>query len=256
MRITKNVLTLLLATAPLLAQEKPKELLAAALAVSGECFFEREGNSQPVKIKTIFFRSDRLFTKKGKMDVQIGPHAVLHLSPYTTLRLSELTEQDKQTNITVDLESGRGYTKFAKKLSPGSKYTIKSPTLVAGIRGTEFILSAGDESPEVHEDSDIPAGVFVNTGVVAVAQASRESETVELLPGEQITGVDNALVKGVMEDFLKKKMRLFQQLNAMKEAQYKIMEREKNRQLELLGKVGGSAAIEQLKEKNKQLFNK
>jgi hypothetical protein len=72
-----------------------------------------------------------------------------------------------------------------------------------------------------------PAGVFVNTGKVAVSPASREDEVIELAPGEQITGVDNALVKGVMEDFLKKKMKLFKQLNCMKEAQYKIMEREK-----------------------------
>ena len=156
----------------------------------------------------------------------------------------------------VDLESGRGYTKFAKKMGPGSKYTIKTPTLVAGIRGTEFVLSAGDESPEPHEDSDIPQGVFVNTGVVAVSPANREDEIIELQPGEQVTGVDNALVKGVMEDFIKKKMKLFKQLNAMREEQYRILEREKNRQIELLEKVKGSVNFDQLKEKNKQLFNK
>lgn len=137
----------------------------------------------------------------------------------------------------------------------GSKYAIKSPTMVAAVRGTEFVLSAGDESAEPHEDSDIPAGVFVNTGKVAVSPASREDEVIELAPGEQITGVDNALVKGVMEDFLKKKMKLFKQLNCMKEAQYKIMEREKNRQIELLEKVRNSSKMEELREKNKKLFN-
>jgi hypothetical protein len=63
------------------------------------------------------------------------------------------------------------------------------------------------------------------------------------------------LVKGVMEDFLKKKMKLFKQLNCMKEAQYKIMEREKNRQIELLEKVRNSSKMEELREKNKKLFN-
>lgn len=252
----RTLIATLLITTAAFAQEKPKELLAAALSVSGECFYERDGKTLPAKPKTIFFRNDRLFTKKGKMDVQIGPVAVLHLAPYSTIRLSDLTEQDRKTNIVVDLESGRGYTKFATKMGPGSKYTIKSPTLVAGIRGTEFVLSAGDESPQPHEDSDIPQGVFVNTGVVAVSPASREEEIIELQPGEQVTGVDNALVKGVMEDFIKKKMKLFKQLNAMKEEQYRILEREKNRQIELLEKVKGSVNIDQLKEKNKQLFNK
>jgi hypothetical protein len=252
----RTLIATLLFTATAFAQEKPKELLAAALKVSGECFYERDGKTMPAKPKTIFFRSDRLFTKKGKMDVQIGPVAVLHLAPYSTIRLSDLTEQDRKSNIVVDLESGQGYTKFAKKMGPGSKYTIRSPTLVAGIRGTEFILSAGDSSGESHEDSDIPQGVFVNTGVVAVSPINREDDIIELQPGEQVTGVDNALVKGVMEDFIKKKMKLFKQLNAMKEEQYRILEREKNRQIELLEKVKGSVNIDQLKEKNKQLFNK
>ena len=47
----------------------------------------------------------------------------------------------------------------------------------------------------------------------------------------------------------------FKQLNCMKEAQDKIMEREKNRQLELLEKVRNSSKMEELREKNKKLFN-
>lgn len=250
------IATLFIVTTAGFGQEKPKELLAAALSVSGECFYEREGKTLPVKPKTIFFRNDRLFTKKGKMDVQIGPVAVLHLAPYSTIRLSELSERDRKTNIVVDLESGRGYTKFAQKMPPGSNYAIKSPAIVAAVRGTEFIISTGEQAPQPHEDSDIPQGVFVNTGVVAVSPSNREEETIELQPGEQVTGVDNALVKGVMEDFIKKKMKLFRQLKAMKEEQYRILEREKNRQIEIIEKVKGSVNIDQLKEKNRQLFNR
>lgn len=252
----RTLIVILLTSTAVLAQQKTKELLAAAISVSGECFYERDGQTQPAKAKTIFFQNDRLFTKKGKMDVQIGPSAVLHLAPYSTIRLSEIAEYNRNTNIVVDLESGRGYTKFAKKMEPGSKYKIKSQTMVAAVRGTEFILSTGDSSPEAHEDADIPQGVFVNSGVVAVSPPERESEVTELNPGEQITNVDNALVKSVMEDFIKKKMKLFKQLNTMREEQYRILEREKNRQIELLQKVKGSANFEQIRQKNQQMFNK
>lgn len=259
-----TIMIIFLGLIPLSAQEKPKELLAAALAVTGECYYERDGKSEFAKPKTIFFKDDRLFTKKGKMDVQIGPNAVLHLAPYTTIKLSELSEADKKSNIRVDLESGRGYTKFAKKMTPGSLYQIRTPTLVAGVRGTQFIVSAGDTPEEAGaEDADIPGGVFVNEGKVAVATTAREDQEQELAPGEQVTGVDNALVKGVMEDFLKKKMKLFKQLNCMKEAQYKIMEREKNRMVETLEKVKNSVkiedsgtAIEEMKKKNAERFKK
>lgn len=244
------------ATTATVAQQNSKELLAAAISVSGECFFERDGQTQPARVKTIFFKNDRLFTKKGKMDVQVGPSAVVHLAPYSSIRLSEIAELDRKTNIVVDLESGTGYTKFTKKLDSGSQYKIKSKTMVAAVRGTEFILSAGDSSPEAHEDSDIPQGVYVNSGVVAVSPTERENEATELNPGEQITNVDNALVKGVMEDFIKKKMKLFKQLNTMREEQYRILEREKNRQLELLQKVKNSTNLEQIRQKNQQMFNK
>jgi len=259
----RHILTfLILGLIPLAAQAKPKELLAAALSVTGECYYERDGKSEFAKTKTIFFKDDRLFTKKGKMDVQIGPNAVLHLAPYTTVKLSEISEAEKKSNIRLELESGRGYTKFAKKMTPGSLYQIRSPTLVAGVRGTEFILSAGDIPEEAGaEDADIPGGVFVNHGQVAVARVESENDEQQLAPGEQITGVDNQLVKGVMEDFLKKKMKLFKQLNCMKEAQYRIMEREKNRMAEALEKVknsvniqDSSSAIEEMKKKNAERF--
>ena len=259
----KIVLALIIALVSINAEgSKPKELLAAIVSFSGDCYYERAGKSEKIKLKTIFFKSDRLYTLKGKMDVQVGPSAVLHMSPYTTINLVDLTEADQKSNILIQLESGRGYTKFAKKMNPGSSYTIKSPTMVAAVRGTEFVISDGPQSAEPHEDSDIPNGVFVNHGNVAVSSAGRDDEQI-LAPGEQITGVDNALVKSVMEDFMKKKMKLFKQLNVMKEEQYKIMEREKNRQIELLEKVknsvkidGTNNSIEKMKEQQNKLFNK
>lgn len=232
---------------------KEKELLAAALSVKGECFYERDGKTAPVKVKTIFFRNDRVFTKKGNLDVQIGPVAVLHLSPYSTVVLSELSTQNNNDKITVDLSSGRGYTKFAKKMNAGSSYTINSPTLVAGIRGTEFIMSAGGDEGD---DADVPSGVFVNTGVVSVTSTSNAGAATEVNPGEQLTGGDNALVKSVMQDFIRKKMELFKKLEAMKEAQYKILAREKERQIEALERVRKSSKVEELLEKNKQLLNR
>ncbi|MBL8035643.1 MAG: hypothetical protein JNJ69_18210, partial [Leptospiraceae bacterium] len=81
----------------------------------------------------------------------------------------------------------------------------------------------------------------------------------EIGQGEQITYVDNAAVKAVMEDFIRQKMELFKKLNAMKEAQYRILEREKNRQIEALEKVRNSvkfdstSTLEKLRQQNQQL---
>lgn|GEM_PF-1376783 len=259
MRNLMSILLLSAMSAATYAETKPKEMLAAALSANGECYYERDGKAEFAKAKTIFFKGDRVYTMKGKMDVQIGPNAVLHLAPYSTVKLVDLSEMDKKASIAVDLEGGRGYTKFTKKMSPGSKYTIKTPTTVAAVRGTEFILSAGDQPPEAAEDSDIPAGVFVNHGKVAVSPVNRENEVQEVSQGEQIQYIDNAAVKAVMEDFIKKKMELFKKLDTMREAQYRILEREKNRQIEALEKVRNSvkfdstSTIDKFREKNQNL---
>ena len=256
--LTVPILTMLMSIA-LEAQAKPKEMLAAVLTATGECYYERDGKADFAKVKTIFFKGDRVYTMKGKMDVQIGPNAVLHLAPYTTIKITDMSELEKKASIAVDLESGRGYTKFTKQMAPGSKYTIKTPTTVAAVRGTEFIMSAGNETPEPAEDTDIPAGVFVNHGKVAVSPAEREDQAQEIGQGEQITYVDNTAVKAVMEDFIRQKMELFKKLNAMKEAQYRILEREKNRQIEALEKVRNSvkfdstSTLEKLRQQNQQL---
>lgn len=245
------------------AESKPKEMLAAVLSASGECFYERGGKTSRANVRTIFFQNDKVYTQKGKMDVQIGPNAVLHLAPYSSIRLSEITENDRKMRISINLDSGKGYTKFTKQMPPGSQYVIKSPTLVAGVRGTEFILSAGADPKGKYEDAEIPSGVFVNHGKVAVASASRADDTVDIAQGEQITNVDNQVVKGVMEDFIKKKMALFKKLDVMREAQYKIMEREKQRQIELLEKVKNSvnfenksSSFDEIKRKQEKMMQK
>ncbi|MBS0616690.1 MAG: FecR domain-containing protein [Spirochaetes bacterium] len=247
----------------LTAQDKPKELLAAVLSAKGECYYERAGRAEMARVKTIFFKNDRIYTRDGKMDVQIGPSAVLHLAPYTTVVMTDLTELNAKSNIMLELETGRGYTKFSKQMTPGSKYTIKSPTLVAGVRGTEFIISAGDVQDAKAEDADIPSGVFVNHGKVAVRAASSEGDDQEIPAGEQITNVDNALVKGVMEDFIKKKMALFKKMEAMKEFQYKTLERAKQQQIEALERVregrnfnNPGNSIDEMRRKQSEHFNK
>ncbi|HRP69616.1 MAG TPA: FecR domain-containing protein [Turneriella sp.] len=255
--------TILLTIQPKLhaVDDKPKELLAVALNANGECFYERDGKTQNVRIKTIFFKNDRLFTKNGKMNIQIGPNAVLHLSPYGTVRLNELNESEQKIQIVVSLDQGRGYTKFTKPMKPGSKYQIRTPTITAGVRGTEFIISAGDTPENTHaEDADIPAGVYVNHGKVAVATVANESAEQEVPAGEQVTGNDE-LIKGVLDDFVKKKMAMFKRLNTMREEQYRMLENEKRRQMELLEKVRSSRnfenrqkSFEELKKRNNSRF--
>lgn len=241
------------------AQEKQKEVLAAATLVIGDCFYERQGKTLKAKPKTIFLQSDRLFTKKGKMDVQLGPDAVVHLSPYTSLLLKDLTEKGVDSIIQIDLQTGRTFTKIVKKLRPNSQFSIKSPSAVAAVRGTEFVISEDPEDDPKHEDADIPTGVFVNEGEVAVNQitdSNEQSEPVVVSKYEQVLTKSNDLQKTLLDNFMKRKMEIFKVLDVMKEKQYLLMKKQKDKQMELLEKVKGASGLDKLKEKQDQLFDK
>ena len=203
------------------------ETLAAATLVIGEAWYIRDGKKVRVRPQTIFYQSDEIQTGKGKVHVQIGPEAVLQLAPYSYINLAQLYESGETRNLVVELKNGTVYNKLVKKLPSGSSYEIRSPTTTAGVRGTEFVMTEG-QSTEKHEDSDIPPGVYVNDGKVAVASSSG---SLDLSPGEQVRTDAAEMQKKKLEEFMQKKMEIFAHLDVMKEKNYKMLKemKEKNK---------------------------
>jgi hypothetical protein len=70
---------------------------------------------------------------------------IVRLSGGTTLKIDTLTVSDTGVDTVsdteLDLQSGRVFASV-KKLSPDSKYLVKIPNGIAGVRGTKFTLGA------------------------------------------------------------------------------------------------------------------
>jgi hypothetical protein len=77
---------------------------------------------------------------------QNGP--LVRLAENTTLGLDKLcfepTGADTVVETQLDLKAGK-IVGIVKKLAPTSKYEVKTPNGVAGIRGTEYVISATGE---------------------------------------------------------------------------------------------------------------
>jgi hypothetical protein len=75
-----------------------------------------------------------------------GPTVLLKEN--TTLGIDKLTFEDTGTDTVIetqlDLKSGR-IVGYVRKLAATSKYEVKMPNGVAGIRGTEYVISATGE---------------------------------------------------------------------------------------------------------------
>lgn len=105
----------------------------------------------------------------------------IKLREETVLRLDNLQEETR-----VHLDQGGLFSKIAKLI--GRSYTVTTPSVAAGVRGTEFFIAYGrtvEENPDVW--------LCVNEGSVAVVVDSgdevlvNEGEGVNILSGSRIT---------------------------------------------------------------------
>jgi hypothetical protein len=133
----------------------------------------------------------------------------IRISPETTIGLEKLvvtdTGADKVSETQLSLKAGN-IVGNVKKLSAASKYEIKSPTGVAGIRGTDFQvkvipLGAGKYKFLVTSIQGTVVGSAVNqqnnlvTAVINTGETWDPDEGTSLLPPELL----NALTK-IVED--------------------------------------------------------
>jgi hypothetical protein len=122
---------------------------------------------------------------------QNGP--LVRLTENTVLKIEKLnfenTGVDTVIETTLDLKSGR-IVGVVKKLSGTSKYEVKTPTGVAGIRGTNYVIAA-DGTVNVLEGQIVVVFVKSDGGLVTQVVNKNErfnpaTQKVEPIPSDAI----------------------------------------------------------------------
>jgi len=133
-------------TNPLQAQTVPGK--AEVRAVKGAAVYSAAGGpSMPLKAGTVLGPGSTIKTgANSTVDLFLGNSAgVLRLTENTTLSLDKLTLTDTGADTAVDVQLGLPEGTIlgnVNKLSAASRYEIKTPNGVAGIRGTRFRMSS------------------------------------------------------------------------------------------------------------------
>ncbi|WFD10527.1 Ig-like domain-containing protein [Tepidibacter hydrothermalis] len=97
-------------------------------------------------------QGDRIITgEKSWVKVKIDKNKELKVLESSYVSISELTESiDSNTNKTkLNLVGGRAWVNINKKLNTGSKFEVKTPTAIMGVRGTKFYVSQNDGKTDV-----------------------------------------------------------------------------------------------------------
>lgn len=239
---------------PMAIQAKSSEALAISTFARGEAWYVRNGKKKKVGINTFFYQDDKLVTgDNGKLNVQIGANSVIRLDENTILEMKKLQELKKQQDVLLSLSQGQLYIKLTKKLPPGSKYRISTPTTTAAVRGTEFLVAEENEESEAEsEEENIESGVYVKEGTVSVTDHKSGYE-IAVEAGNQILTKTKEKQQQILDEYVAKKMQILEKMKTIKESTYQKLKDQKDRNLKALEKIRQQQ--KELHEKMKQFKN-
>lgn len=109
-------------------------------------FANSDGIWRPLSKGVLLFTGASIQTDHGsKVDLFLGENGqFLHIQEDTTVALDKLQLKASAAITELNVKAGR-ILGNVKKLAAGSRYEIKTPTGVAGIRGTEYVISSVGE---------------------------------------------------------------------------------------------------------------
>lgn len=222
----------------------------------------KEGKEKKIQKDMFFFKDDTIITgKDGIVDIQLMDGIVIRVKQNTKLRLQDIIVGDNSNTIKakMKLESGKVFAKTDKKLAADSSFSISTPTFVAGIRGTEFIV----------EDSDGKDQTLVSDGAVNIetldenGNPTGKESTIEKghkgiiskdaiqnadLTAEELAELreDSQSISSITEDARQRMQEIIQTLDDQKAINRDILEEQMQK---------NNTELNDLKDKNQQLLD-
>lgn len=151
--------------------------------IEGNVTILHNGITIPAEIGGEVFVGDRITTGPESLVIlEIGSRGILKLRADSSLVLENLDE-----DISVNLLWGGIFSKIRRLIGRG--YNVRTPNVVAAVRGTEFFVAYGRT---VEAEADV--WLCVNEGTVEVALENvdekvlvKEGEGINILAGSHIT---------------------------------------------------------------------
>ena len=199
------------------------DMLVVAMTKVGDAVYQRAGGKEtPITKGLVFDKKDKIITRNGFVDLRVAKNS--------TLTLSELIEEVGSQKVELNLNKGSILAKTIKKMDKKSELKIITPTITAGVRGTQFLIQEGEDNSST--DEKLEPGVYVKEGAVDL-KTDYSPDTIAIEAGQELVTSQKNLQAQLLSDYAREKMKILDTLNAMKESNYKQLQeqREKNKDL-------------------------
>jgi len=113
--------------------------------VQGDVVVVHKGESSAYKLteNAPIFNGDLLVSmEKSRANIKLNDKSVFSMAPHTKLLVDKVKYDPVNNKRETKMSLNFGRARFiANKLSAGSKFNVKTPTAVAGVRGSDFGLA-------------------------------------------------------------------------------------------------------------------
>lgn len=220
--------------------KKQTESFGLINLVTGEVTLDTGGSKKPASPGDRVASGMTITTgNKSLVDIYFGINAV-RVTGNSVLVISEYLQEKATGSEKTDLmlKKGAAYSKVVKKLTKKDVYTIGTPTAVASVRGTEFVV----------KEEDGKSNIACLKGKVTVKQPEKpETDSVLLKQGEEVdVETGKALsVRELKEENLNNIRKVLEDIQEMKQ---EIRAKFEEQKAEIKQK------LEDQKEANKQML--
>lgn len=201
---------------------------------------------EPVKLGSILKKGDTITTEDGTCEIQLATQATIRLAKYSSIQIEDLLNP-KSKSTTLKLVGGKLFVK-AHKPQTGvpneNQLSVVNPSFVAGVRGTEFLAAAPDTGGVDEDLSNVATGVYVNEGTVAVSPDKKGKQTL-VKENEEVVLSGKELKKQILDEFVKDKMRIFEEFKAIKEENYQRIKEQYEKNDQLMNDYKGQGRIDE-----------
>ncbi|HOC92484.1 MAG TPA: FecR domain-containing protein [bacterium] len=161
-----------------------KQRVASIANVKGTVSVKQSGQKDwaPAAVRMELKEGDELKTDAGSTAIiRMDDGTMVKVGPLATMKMDKLDKTGAASKTNIDMGSGKTWSRV-NKLNEQSDFSIKTPTAVAGVRGTFF-------SSEVAQTSDSTFDVF--EGAVAVSSLTNPDQAVMVGASQRSTVAPN-----------------------------------------------------------------
>lgn len=169
--------------------------------VSGDAFVIRPDHKKPATPGIQLETADIIETSSGAtVDLAIKGFGIIKIGAQTKVKIHELISNKKADKASLSVERG-DVASFIDRQNSESEFSIRTPTAVAGVRGTSFVVSVDNNK----------SSIAVMDGSVALSQPGREEIILEknsqiVIDGQ--TKISKSMVQPLSPGSLNKMKRL------------------------------------------------